>query len=191
VKPRRLVLASASPRRAEILRSHGFEFTVVETKTDESERHGEAPAAHVERLAREKAVRGSRMREGRSGACVGADTAVVIGRRILGKPASPQDARRMLRLLSGRTHRVLTGVAVYRPSTRRLVSGVGVTRVRFRKISEEEIGEYVHTGEPMDKAGAYAIQGGAGNFVDSIDGAYDNVVGFPMDLFLRLLSAAS
>ncbi len=187
----RLILASASPRRAEILRRAGFSFAVRPSRVDESIRPGESPARHVRRLAREKALACAARVSGPA-IILGADTVVVLGRHILGKPASPRDARRMLRLLSGRTHRVLTGIALLRlaPHGRtRVLSAVESTRVTFAPLGAREIAAYVSSGEPRGKAGAYAIQGRAGKFVTRIDGCYFNVVGLPLARLCRLLQA--
>jgi len=196
VRKTRLILASASPRRAEILRDAGFDFEVRPCAVDESLRPGESPAAHVERLAREKAVAAAGM-EG-TGIIIAADTVVVANRKILGKPASRADARRMLRALSGRTHQVLTGIAIlklFQPpgmnSKRRvgfLSSAVETTRVTFARLNRREIEEYVASGEPDDKAGAYAVQGRGGRFVTRIEGCYFNVVGLPLARLSRMLS---
>ncbi len=181
-----LLLASASPRRAEIMQALGIRFSTMSTQTDEAVRKGEAPAAHVRRLAQEKAIAGRIARPHSAAIIVGADTVVAVRRRILGKPSSPSDAERMLSLLSGKSHEVFTGVALLDGSTGRMITGVETTHVIFRKLSQVEIAAYVRTGEPMDKAGAYAIQGGAAVFIDRIEGNYLNVVGFPVNLFLRL-----
>ncbi len=198
VRKTRLILASASPQRAKILRDAGFEFEVRPCAVDESLRPGETPAAHVERLAREKACTGARGIAGPA-VVVGADTVVVMGREILGKPASRDDARRMLRLLSGRTHRVLTGVAVLQlRSGKRLARGeehrrgalrsdVEATHVTFAPLSTQEFEAYVASGEPDDKAGAYAVQGRGGRFVTRIEGCYFNVVGLPLARLCRML----
>jgi septum formation protein len=193
----RLVLASRSPRRAEILRDAGFIFETRPANVDETPRRGETPAEHVKRLAREKALAASAHIEG-SALVVGADTVVVVGGVILGKPKSREDARRMLRLLSGRRHRVLTGLAVLRlvhprgaPRLRRagsLRTTTETTHVWFAPLSRGEINEYVSTGEPDDKAGAYAIQGRAGRFVTRIEGCYFNVVGLPLARLHRILT---
>ena len=180
----RLVLASASPRRAEILRAVGWEFEVAAANVDESARDGETPAAYVERLAREKAgaVAGTRL----FGLVLGADTVVVADEHVLGKPRDAEDARRMLRLLRGRWHEVLTGVALVRAEDSRAVVAHERTRVRFAEMTDEEIDWYVATGEPADKAGAYAVQGRAALFVEGIEGDYWNVVGLPVRLVYRL-----
>ena len=186
----RLILASASPRRAEILRQAGIPFRVVRTSVDESPRRGESPARLAARLAREKALAASRRVRGPA-IILGADTVVVAGHRILGKPASHADARRMLRLLSGRTHRVLTAFALlhlaHRARRPRILSAVESTRVTFAPLTARQIAAYASTGEPMGKAGAYAIQGRAGKFVTRIEGCYFNVVGLPLARLCRLL----
>jgi septum formation protein len=179
--PPRLVLASASPRRADLLAGVGLRFAVRPSHIDESPRPGEAPAAMVERLAREKALAVSRPGE----LTLGADTTVVIDGESLGKPADEMAAAAMLRRLAGREHRVLTGVAVAEGPA--VVSGVEVSRVVFAALDDEEIDWYVATGEPLDKAGAYAIQGRGGLLVTSIGGNYSNVVGLPLPLVYRLL----
>jgi nucleoside triphosphate pyrophosphatase len=191
----RLILASASPRRAEILRDAGFDFEVRPSAVDESLRAGESPAAHVERLAREKALAVAAT-EG-PGIIIAADTVVVAKRKILGKPKSRADARRMLRILSGRSHQVLTGIAILRfvqprgmnPKVRvgLLSSAVESTRVTFARLNRREIESYIASGEPDDKAGAYAVQGRGGRFVTRIEGCYFNVVGLPLARLYRML----
>lgn len=183
-----LVLASASPRRTELLGAAGYRFDVDPADVDEGPRPNESPAAYVERLARSKAAAVSARHP--AAVVLGADTVVTIDGELLGKPADESDACTMLRRLAGRTHRVMTGVAVAAPAGGALSSAVEVTVVRFRPLDDAEIDAYVTTGEPADKAGAYAIQGGAGAFVASIDGAFDNVVGLPMTLVGRLLADA-
>jgi len=192
-----LILASSSPRRAQILRDAGFSFSVLPAAVDESPLRGESAVQHVQRLAREKALATSQRIRG-AAVIIGADTVVVVGGKILGKPRSRADARRMLRLLSGRKHRVLTGLAVLKlvsPSHGRrphrvgfLRCGVESTAVWFARLTPREIADYVASGEPMDKAGAYAIQGRAGRFITRIDGCYFNVVGLPLARLYRLLS---
>jgi septum formation protein len=181
VPPPHLVLASASPRRADLLAGVGLRFAVRPSHIDESPRPGEQPAAMVERLAREKAQAVAHPGE----LVVGADTTVVVDGHMLGKPADDDEATAMLRRLAGRAHEVLTGVAVVEDG--RVASGVEASRVAFAPLDEEEIAWYVATGEPLDKAGAYAIQGRGGLLVTSVDGNYSNVVGLPLPLVYRLL----
>lgn len=180
-----LILASASPRRREILSAAGIDHVVDAGNVDETPLAGERPDAYAERLARAKASAVAERQPGRT--VIGADTVVVIDDQILGKPADAADARRMLEQLSGRDHVVLTAVAVARD--RQLQSSVSLTHVSMRRIAAAEIDAYVATGEPMDKAGAYAIQGGAAGFVERISGDFDNVVGLPIAAVRRLLSA--
>jgi len=179
-----LVLASSSPRRAEILRAVGWEFETCPADVDETPRAGEAPDEYVQRLAREKAgaVASSRL----FGLVLGADTTVVVGGDILGKPRDEEEAAEMLRRLAGRWHEVLTGVALVRAETGRAVVGLERTRVRFAETTEEEIAWHVRTGQLLDKAGAYAIQGRAALFIEAIEGDYWNVVGLPIRLIYEL-----
>jgi septum formation protein len=181
-----LVLASASPRRAEILGAVAWPFEKLALPIDESRRQGETAVVYVERLAREKAEAVAHMRAGRL--VLGADTVVLVDDAILGKPRGEDDARRMLRLLSGRWHEVLTGIALVRLSGdgERRVLAHEKTRVRFAHMSEAEINWYVQTGEPLDKAGAYAVQGRAALFIEEIGGDYWNVVGLPVRLVYTL-----
>lgn len=179
-----LILASASPRRQEILQAAGIQFRVVVSGVDEALLPGETPEDHVRRLARLKA---ETVGDVGDAVVLGADTMVVIDHHILGKPASAGDARRMLRLLSGRTHEVLTGICLRAPGS--TVIEVAATRVTFSPLSDGEIEDYVASGEPMDKAGAYAIQGLASKFIERIEGCYFNVVGLPISLVYRNLEA--
>jgi septum formation protein len=179
----RLVLASRSPRRADLLRAAGFSFDVVPVDVDEGFCPGEKPEQAVARLAETKAA--SAAASHLHAVVLGADTTVVIGGEALGKPATADDAARMLRLLSGRTHHVLTGVCVCSGS-RRLMH-VEPTRVRMARMSDTEITWYVSTGEPFDKAGAYGVQGFASRFIAGIDGSYSNVVGLPVSSVYELL----
>lgn len=175
-----LILASASPRRAELLRAAGINFTVRAADVDETIKPDELPRDYVLRLSREKAravARGDEL-------TLGADTTVVINGQIAGKPVDAEDAKRMLRAMSGRWHEVLTGVTLTRAG--KTVSDIASTRVKFAELSEAEINWYVSTGEPMDKAGAYAIQGHASLFIERIEGSYSNVVGLPVQLVYRL-----
>lgn len=181
----KIILASASPRRAEILRNAGFEFSAMAAEVDESVRSGESAPAYVERLAATKAnAVAARLRsmQQSSATIVGADTTVVLEGEILGKPASAEDARRMLRCLRGKWHQVFTGLAFVplsaTPKRERLV--LEETRVLFAELLEREIEDYVASGEPFDKAGGYAIQGLGGKFIPRIEGCYFNVMGLPL-----------
>lgn len=178
----KLVLASASPRRSEILRGLGLGFEIDPAHIDESALPDEAPDAHVLRLATSKA--GAKARP--EILTLGADTIVVIDARIVTKPDDPGHAREILADLAGREHEVLTGVALVRGSDGRTASALERTRVRLVPMSSEEIAWYVASGEPLDKAGAYAIQGLGSLFVESIDGNYTNVVGLPVPALYRL-----
>jgi septum formation protein len=190
-----LVLASASPRRRELLTQAGFTFEVHPARISEDPKPGEDPIAYVVRLAREKAeavfteITNAHASDQRASAppqvVLGADTTVEVDNQILGKPEDAVDAARMLRLLSGRTHRVITGVAVV--SAARTEVAAEVTAVKFLELSDEEIAAYIATGEPMDKAGAYAIQGRAARWIPRIEGDYFNVVGLPIALVSTLL----
>ena len=183
----RLALASASPRRAELLRAAGIDFDVFIANLDESIRPGEAAPQYVARLAEEKARRV--LPQARPRAVLGADTVVVVDDRILGKPADAHDAGQMLRMLSGRSHQVMTGVSLVDVQSIAHTE-VSVTTVEFTRLSETEISAYVGTGEPLDKAGGYAIQGLASKFVTQITGSYSNVVGLPVALVYDLCKRA-
>ena len=179
----RLVLASSSPRRADLLRAAGIPFELFPVDVDEQFRRGETPEHAVARLAEAKAAVAAGSHP--DAIILGADTTVVVLRETLAKPADAEDAARMLRLLSGRSHDVLTGVCVSHQG-RRLVH-VEPTRVRMAPLQESEIAWYVATGEPLDKAGAYAVQGLASRFIEGIDGSYSNVVGLPISSVYSLL----
>ncbi len=188
----RLILASASPRRAEVLRDAGIAFEAISTNTDESRRSDEAPEELVLRLAEDKAKAAAAKVAGTGPAIVvGADTEVVVDgpgeREVLGKPASAADAREMLRRLSGRTHSVVTGLVVIRLPDGASRSELEITHVTFAALSEREIEDYVASGEAFDKAGAYAIQGRGGRFVSRVEGCYFNVVGLPLARLYRIL----
>lgn len=193
-----LVLASASPRRQELLRNAGIAFVVQPADVDETPLAGELPRDCAERLAREKALAVFKTRP--RDYVLGADTIVVVDETILGKPVDASDADRMLRLLSGRVHRVTTGVCLVKP----VDSGQGpvaddaelrskvrtasaTTLVTVCELSEDEIRAYIATGEPMDKAGGYAIQGMAARWIPRLEGDYSNVVGLPIALVYRML----
>jgi septum formation protein len=177
----RLVLGSASPRRARILRELGVPFRVVVSNQDESPRPGEDGATTVERLARAKALA---VAAGETLPVLAADTEVVCDEEVLGKPADEAEARTMLRRLSGRRHEVVTGVCLV--NGERVASGVETTRVTFASMSDDEIGWYAATGEPLDKAGAYHVDGRGALFIDGVDGSPSNVAGLPVRLVLRL-----
>jgi septum formation protein len=188
-----LVLASASPRRQELLRNAGISFVSRPTNIPEVPRPGEAPRAFAERMASEKAVAASRKPDD---FVLGADTIVVVETEILGKPRDGADAARMLRLLSGRTHQVITGVCLLGPQLRtenqKLETAFEdvrseTTLVTMEALSYHDIHSYISTGEPMDKAGAYAIQGRASRWISRIEGDYFNVVGLPVSLVYRML----
>jgi len=185
----KLILASASPRRAEILRTVGWPFETLAVDIDESRRAGEEAAAYVERVARAKAEAAALRVPGST--VLGADTVVVIENEILGKPLDDEDARRMLRLLQDRWHQVLTGVALVNGETGSSKVAHEITEVRFAAMNEDEISWYVATGEPKDKAGAYAIQGHGARFIKEIRGDYFNVVGLPVRLLYQLFGARS
>jgi septum formation protein len=175
-----LVLASASPRRAELLRTAGISFTVRVADVDERRLSGESPHDYVLRLSQEKAAAAARPGE----LVLGADTTVVIGDETAGKPLDQQDAVRMLSALSGTWHEVLTAVSLIHNG--RVLSDVAITRVKFAPLSQAEIDWYVATDEPFDKAGAYAIQGLASLFIERIEGSYANVVGLPVQIVYEL-----
>lgn len=175
-----VVLASGSPRRRELLRRLGIEPTVRPADVDETPRPGEHPRALAVRLARAKATAGD---HGRA-LVVAADTVVAVDATVLGKPADVDDARRMLELLSGREHLVVTGVAVRRDG--RIEAGVATTRVRFRPLAAAEVDWYLATGEPADKAGGYGLQGAGAALVAGIQGSPTNVIGLPLELLLDL-----
>jgi len=180
------ILASASPRRKELLISAGFDFETRASAIEEVHRPGETPEEYVSRLATDKALAIARLAA--SGSLVlGADTEVVIDGLILGKPRNADDATRMLRLLAGRVHVVITGVCLASAPDRIEASKHAVTSVTFRALDEREIHDYVQSGEPLDKAGAYGIQGLASKFVTRIEGSYFNVMGLPVHLVYEML----
>jgi len=182
----KLILASSSPRRAEILANAGLPFSVLSSAVDESPNPGETPAALVQRLANAKADLVTARAIGPA-IILAADTVVVLDDKILGKPSSVEDARHMLQQLSGRTHSVLTGVALVRLPDGERRQFIESTLVHFRPITDEELSSYLATEEPYDKAGAYAIQGLAGRYIPRIEGCYFNVVGLPLSRVLTEL----
>lgn len=182
----RLILASASPRRADLLASAGFTFDVLPAVIDEIPRTGETAELYTRRVARDKAHHVLGSVAAADAIVLGADTEVVIAGRILGKPADAADAAGMLRRLSGRFHDVLTAVVIY--AAGREWSEVATTRVRFAELTDADIEHYVESGEPMGKAGAYAIQGRGARYIERIEGSWSNVVGLPLHVVHRLLS---
>lgn len=190
----RLILASASPRRAELLRLAGFTFETLAVDVDETPLAGEAPERYVRRLSAGKSARalgladrGANASTNHEVVVLGADTTVVVDEAILAKPDDEAHAREMLRRLSGRAHDVLTGVSLRRGAHE--VGRVETTRVYFSRLTDADIDWYVGTGEPFDKAGAYGIQGHASRFIPRIEGSYSNVVGLPVSAVWELLSA--
>ena len=182
----RLLLASTSPRRQELLRQAGFDFEVRPSHIVEEIQPGERPEEFARRAAREKAMDVAAFSPPGS-FVLGADTVVVIDGEVLGKPSDLEDATRMLRLLSGRTHQVHTGICLVRAPDEIEALKHETTLVTFRELDEEEIRSYVESGEPLDKAGAYAVQGLASKFVTRISGCYSNVVGLPVALVYGIL----
>jgi septum formation protein len=183
--PTSLILASASPRRAELLTNAGYEFDVRVADVDEAVGPGEAPDDYVLRVARDKARAIAARDTGGTALVIGADTTVVVAGQILGKPRGPADAARMLTLLSGTDHDVLTGVVIV--GRGREEAEVARTRVHFVPLTDEDIAWYVSSGEPDGKAGAYAIQGRAARFIDRIEGSWSNVVGLPVATVARMI----
>ncbi|HEX3525579.1 MAG TPA: Maf family protein [Thermoanaerobaculia bacterium] len=181
-----IVLASASPRRRELLARLGLRFTVRASEIDETPHPGEPPADYVLRLAREKAAAGA-SRDGAEELVLAADTTVVVDGEILGKPLDEEDARRMLRLLAGREHEVLTGVALR--GGQQEAALLETTSVRMAALTDDEIAWYAATSEPHDKAGAYAAQGLGGLFIEAVRGNFSNVVGLPVPVVYKLFAA--
>lgn len=186
----RLILASASPRRKKLMRAAGFTFQVRAGGMEPLPRRGESPAAFARRAARAKALDVAAT-QSRGTFVLGADTIVVAGAQILGKPRGARDAARVLRKLSGREHRVITGVCLVRAPRQIISIKHSLTRVQFRKLTEADIRDYIRTREPLGKAGAYAIQERASKFVTRIEGCYFNVVGLPVALVDQMLKPFS
>jgi septum formation protein len=185
----RLVLASASPRRAELLAAAGFRYEISPPEIDETPHPAEAPEAYALRVARDKAAAVAVRRGVAAMAILAADTVVVVeDGRILGKPANPGEAREMLKMLSGRVHEVHTAVVLQ--TSQDVLAELVTTRVRFMQLSDSEIDAYVQTGEPAGKAGGYAIQGMGSRYVDWIEGSWSNVVGLPVAVVYRMLKDA-
>lgn len=184
----KLILASASPRRAEILRDAGIAFSALPSEVDETPLPGESAQEHVQRLAAAKAEMAAAHSMGPA-IVIGADTVVAMEERIIGKPRSTEDARRTLGQLSGRAHAVLTGVTLIRLPDAERVNFVELTQVHFSPLSPEDISQYLASEESYDKAGAYAIQGRAGRYIPRIEGCYFNVVGLPLARLTQELRA--
>lgn len=187
-------MASSSPRRSELLRKWGYEFRLVSAPVSEELEEGILPEEAVRSLAKRKALAGYQAWQRENGSAndliLGADTIVVLEDKILGKPSDAEDAERMLQALSGKTHRVMTAIALVARKEEQdlnIETAVDSTTVTFRQLSRQEIRDYVATGEPMDKAAAYAIQGGARDFVLKIEGSPTNVIGLPMELLTAKL----
>jgi septum formation protein len=183
-----IVLASASPRRSELMALAGIDCSIVPADICEDALMDEQPAEHVMRLSREKAQAVAERTDGRF--FIGADTVVVLNDRIMGKPADEEQAFEMLAALSGHTHQVITGITVFDRDTNTCLTRSVCTEVLFKALTHQEIRDYIATGCPMDKAGAYAIQGGAVHFIRSINGSYTNVIGLPMTELYELLQSA-
>jgi nucleoside triphosphate pyrophosphatase len=181
----KIILASSSPRRRELLKQAGILYSVEPADADESALPGEKPRAHVKRLALLKARTVAARHK--KGLVLGADTVVVVDGEILGKPASKAEAKRMLNLISGRAHEVLTGIALVDARAGRAMSAVEKTKVSVKRLTEDEIDEYIATGEPMDKAGAYGIQGLFSVYVKGVRGCFFNVVGLPLPRLFELV----
>jgi septum formation protein len=189
-----LILASASPRRHELLAQAGLKFKIAAANLNEDLLENEPAAAYVQRLAEEKAQAVWNAHESLDTpedplVVLGADTCVVVDGHILGKPTDTADARRMLTLLSGRTHAVLTGIAVV--TSTKVLRDLDITQVTFNCVTDSEIAQYIVSGEPLDKAGAYAIQGYAARWIPRIEGCYFNVVGLPISRAIALLAEAA
>jgi nucleoside triphosphate pyrophosphatase len=185
----KLILASASPRRAQILHDAGLRFEPMRTDVDERRKRGETARSMTRRLAKAKAraVVNKLRNKTAEAIVIGADTIVEVKGALLGKPHSPLAARKMVAKLAGRTHRVVTSIAAIRLPDHAQAIATESTRVRFARLSANEIAEYVKSGEPLDKAGAYGIQGAGGRFIEKIDGCYFNVVGLPLARLYRML----
>ena len=180
-----VILASASPRRSELLRQLGVQFSIAPADVDERVRPGETPEGYAGRLSLDKARAAAVT--AREGIVIAADTIVVLNNEILGKPSSARDAVRMLSLLSGKTHLVITALTVQDAATGKTLTRLSRTKVRFRRLTTEEIASYVRTREPLDKAGAYGIQGKGALLVSRIEGCYFNVVGLPLSILGEML----
>lgn len=187
---KKIILASKSPRRKQLLESIGMEFEIIPSNFEEDIVGKKFSKSFIESLAYEKAKDvSSQVKEG---LIIGADTVVILGNKILGKPKDKEEAIKMLQTLSGKTHKVITGVAIIDKYENKTLINSTITKVTFRKIALREIEAYVETGEPMDKAGSYGIQNAIGTlFVEKVDGCYNNVVGLPLNLLAKMLKSFS
>lgn len=187
---KKIILASKSPRRKELLESIGVDFEIIPSNFEENIEGKSFSKKLIEELAHQKAKEVSERID--EGLIIGADTVVILGRKILGKPKNKQDAKQMLESLSGRTHKVITGVAVIDKYENKTLINSTITKVTFKKLSTREIETYIETEEPMDKAGSYGIQNAIGSlFVEKVDGCYNNVVGLPLNLLSKMLKSFS
>lgn len=187
IRNKKIILASVSPRRADLLRQIGLRFEIRPSAVDEGKEPKESLENYVKRVALSKALKAA---EGAADAIIiAADTIVVINKKRLGKPESPESAAAMLKRLSGRCHTVMTGVAVCDTLTKKKITKVVKTKVWFRRLEDKEIADYVRSGEPIDKAGGYGIQGKASVFVKKIEGDYFNIVGLPLNTLYKILMA--
>ncbi|MEW5806339.1 MAG: Maf family protein [Acidobacteriota bacterium] len=184
---RRIILASSSRRRSKILKELGIRFSIRKSRICEIPRRGETAASFVIRAAREKALKVGLLEPLADTIIVGCDTVILLDRRILGKPADSEDAARMLAMLSGKWHQVLSGLCLYDTETQRIITGMSRSKVKFKEMSDEDISWYVATGEPMDKAGSYGIQELGMLFIEKVSGSYTNIVGLPVELLMELL----
>jgi len=181
----KLILASASPRRIELLKMLGCKFQIIPSKVEEKISPRLSPIENVKRISRLKALGVAAKIS--NGIVIAADTEVILNKKILGKPENKKEAKRMLQDLSGKEHRVITGLAIVEAKTKRILQDAVITRVKFRKLSKNLIEKYVASGEPLDKAGAYGIQGKGALLIESIKGDYFNVVGLPLNALNQLL----
>lgn len=193
IRNKKIILASASPRRAELLRQIGLKFEVRPSAVDEGKNKSESLKEYVKRVALSKAESAAETCRGERPfahtVIIAADTIVVINKKRLGKPESPESATAMLKRLSGKCHTVMTGVAVCDTFTKKNITKVVETKVWFKRLTDEEIADYVRSGEPLDKAGGYGIQGMAAVFVRKIEGDYFNIVGLPLNTLYKILIA--
>ncbi len=186
MKPPKILLASTSPRRASLLELLELDFEVVPQKVDEAYRAEEGPEEYVQRLALEKAQ--AVMEQGYNGLILGADTVVVLDGKVIGKPRDKDDAFSMIKRLAGRIHMVYTGVALYEPKQDIEIVDCAQTMVKMSALKNHEAENYIKTREPLDKAGAYGIQGIGGSLIEEVKGCYFNVVGLPLSLLRRMLN---